>query len=124
HGHGASPIVYGEMVIVANEQDGPGSIIAFDRKKGQTKWNVARDGREASYATPTVVEEPGRVPQLICISGVQGITSLDPATGKLNWKTGKFPMRTVASPVVGEGVVLGSCGSGGSGGVLLRAVDL
>ncbi|MEX0718561.1 MAG: PQQ-binding-like beta-propeller repeat protein [Planctomycetaceae bacterium] len=124
HGQGVSPIVYGELVIIPNDQDGPSSIVAVDRRTGRTVWSALRGGREVSYATPMILERPGKEPQLICASGVTGITSLDPLTGGKNWGTSPFPLRTVASPVAGQGVIVGSCGTGGSLGVLLRAVPI
>ena len=54
-------------------------------------------------------------PQIICVSGANGVTGHDPESGKQLWGSGQMLMRTVASPVYGEGVVIAVCGSGGSG---------
>ena len=82
-----------------------------------------KSGR-TSYATPLIVRQRGGDAQLICVSGESGISSLDPGTGRQNWATDAFPLRTVASPVYGGGLVIASCGQGGRFGVLQRAVDL
>lgn len=124
HGHGVSPIVYDDMVMLANDQDGTSSIVAFDAKTGATRWSTLRAIREAAYSTPLVVELPGEEPQLICVSGATGISSLDPETGRVNWSTGPLPMRTVGSPAYGEGMVFASCGQGKTGGVLLIGADV
>ena len=125
HGLGVSPIVADDMVIVANDQDGPSSIFALDRITGKTRWVTQRSFRSqsTSYSTPIVIRQANQTPQLICASGPMGITSIDLHTGGLNWRTEEFPKRTVASPAYGGGLVIASCGQGGSFGVLQVAVD-
>lgn len=121
HGLGVSPIVYKDLVIVANEQAGPSSIVALDRHSGDVIWSHPRPSKEVSYATPFVLEEAGR-PQLICLGEPGGLVSLDPGSGKTIWRTGAMPQRTVSSPVYGNGVIIASSGQGGVG-KYLRAVD-
>ncbi len=124
HGLGVSLLVFEDTLIVPNDQDGPSFITALDRKTGKTKWvSAGRSFREASYSTPIIVREKGQPAQLICPSGAMGITGLDPHTGTLNWRTEEFPLRTVASPVYGGGLVIASCGQGGRFGVKQIAVD-
>ena len=119
HGQGVSPMVFDGMVIMANDQMGPSSIIALDAKTGKTVWSTLRDVRRTSYATPMIYQKEGQKPQLICVSGAMGVTSLDPYTGHMNWMTGEFPLRTVASPIAGEGLIIASCGGGGVGKLLI-----
>ncbi len=119
HGLGVSPIIFKEMVIVANDQDGPSWVVAFDRRSGKTVWTSRRSIDRASYATPFLLRPDSERPQLIVLSSAMGITSLDPFTGKLNWKSGQFDFRTVASPVFAGGLVIGSCGGGGVGKLMV-----
>jgi outer membrane protein assembly factor BamB len=123
HGQGVSPIVFDGMVIAANDQKGPSSIVALDAETGNTVWSTLRSHRETSYATPMIYQKPGQKPQLICVSGAMGVTSLDPYSGQMNWMSGEFPLRTVASPVEAEGLIFASCGQGGKGGVLMTAIN-
>jgi outer membrane protein assembly factor BamB len=123
HGLGVSPILFEDMLIVANDQDGPSSVVALDKKTGHTRWSTLRSIQRVSYSTPIVLQEAGEEPQLIVTSGAMGITSLNPYTGRLNWQSGEFPLRTVASPVYAEGLLIASCGQGGRYGVLQIAVD-
>ncbi len=119
HGQGVSPIVYDGMVMIANDQMGPSSIMAVNAETGKTVWSTLRNSRKTSYATPMVYEKEGQKPQLICASGAMGLTSLDPYTGQMNWMTGEFPLRTVASPILGGGLIISSCGGGGKGKLLI-----
>ncbi|MFQ5731973.1 MAG: PQQ-binding-like beta-propeller repeat protein [Planctomycetaceae bacterium] len=122
HGQGVSPIVFEDLVIIPNDQKGPSSVVAFDKRTGKTAWSVLRTIRRTSYATPMIYRAKGKRPQLICASGAMGVTSLDPATGRQNWITGEFPLRTVASPIEADGLIVQSCGGGGVGKLLI-AVD-
>jgi outer membrane protein assembly factor BamB len=119
HGLGASPIVFEDLVIAANDQDGPSTIQAFDRRTGKLVWSTLRDFREASYATPLIIEPQGAKPQLICVAGATGITSLDPWSGEENWRTDPLPKRTVASPAYASGLILATCGQAGKGDLLI-----
>tara|TARA_R110002095_G_scaffold212737_1_gene202451 strand:+ start:5042 stop:6307 length:1266 start_codon:yes stop_codon:yes gene_type:complete len=119
HGHGSSPIIYKDLVIAANDQQGPSSVVAFNKLTGKPAWQAERTVRRTSYATPIVINHPNTNPQLICVSGATGVSSLDPETGKVNWTTGEFPMRTVSSPVYGEGLIFATCGGGGNGKLLI-----
>ena len=125
HNLGVSPIVVDDMLIACNDQDGPSSIFALDKKTGATRWVTPRAfrGQSTSYSTPIVVRESNQPPQLICASGPLGISSLDLKTGTPIWHSGEFPLRTVASPVFGGGLLIASCGQGGRYGVLQVAVD-
>jgi len=122
HGYGSSPIVHGELVIVPNDQKGPSFIIALDRKTGKEVWKTERDFRRTAYSTPFIFEQPGKEPQVVCLCGNLGLTALDPKDGKTLWSSGQMQMRTVASPIYGNGVIIATCGSGGSGKQLV-AVD-
>ncbi|MBT4865939.1 MAG: PQQ-binding-like beta-propeller repeat protein [Planctomycetaceae bacterium] len=125
HGQGVSPILFNDLVIIANLQKGPSSVVALDKNTGRTVWSSVHSFYRTSYATPIIVRLKGDKPQLICASGALGVASLDPQTGRLNWMTGEFPepRRTVASPIVAGGLLIQSCGGGGRGNVMI-AVDL
>ncbi len=125
HGLGASPIVFEDQLIVANDQDGPSSLVALDKVTGQTRWVTPRAFRDVStsYSTPLLLREPNQPPQLIVVSAAMGVASHDPQTGLLNWQTDDFPKRTVASPVYGGGLLIASYGQGGSYGIGQVAID-
>ena len=117
HNLGVSLCLFEDMLICPNDQKGPSRIVALDTATGRTRWSTVRDQRETSYATPIVVPDKNGKPQLICVNGNVGITSLNPYTGVMNWQGQKFPLRTVASPVYGNGLLIASCGQGGRYGV-------
>ena len=121
HGQGVSPIVYEGLVIVPDDQMGPSKIVALNAESGEPVWTSTRGYRKTSYSTPMILNVDGK-DLLICISGALGIAGLDPKTGEELWTSGELPLRTVASPIYGEGRLIASCGSGGVGKFMV-AVD-
>lgn len=121
HGQGVSPIVFQGKVIVPDDQMGPSKVVALDAETGKTVWSTERRFRRTSYSTPIVVDVAGK-DQLICLCGATGLSGLDLATGEELWYSGELPMRTVASPIYGSGLLFATCGSGGRG-KLMVAVD-
>ena len=119
HGHGASPIIWNDIVIIPNDQDGESSYVALAEATGEVLWRKTRESGVASYSTPLILESSAGQPQLITTSNGMGMTSLDPATGRILWSTNSLPQRTVSSPVMGDDLIFQSCGAGGRGHLLV-----
>ncbi len=119
HGSGGSPIVCGDMVILANDQeDGPSFVIALDRKTGRVRWKLDRKSQFAAYSTPCIYQPAGQAPQAVLASRTEGICGIDAASGKLLWQVkDAFDKRVVASPIVAGDLIIGQCGEGPSGRV-------
>jgi len=120
HGSGASPIVWEDLVILANdteEKEGRESfILAVEAKTGKTVWKHVRKSVKATYGTPCIFQPPSGPPQLVYAGKDHGFTALDPRTGRLIWELDKaFPLRVVGSPVAAGGLVIAACGEGGKG---------
>jgi outer membrane protein assembly factor BamB len=115
HSSGVSPIVYEDMVILSNDQDGESFLIAVDRRTGETRWQTPRTSDRVSYATPCVLAREGLPDQLIFECGAHGVSGIDPKTGQTAWELKVFSQRTVASPVIAGGLIIGICGSGAGG---------
>ena len=113
HGFGVSPIVSGDLLIVANEQEGDSTLVALDRRTGKQRWKVDRDTHTA-YSTPCVFELEGRRAELIFTNWKQGITAINLATGRKSWEISVFDQThtetSIGSPVVADGLVFGTCG--------------
>jgi outer membrane protein assembly factor BamB len=127
HGFGTSPIIYEDLVVLGNDQgdeqaSGESFLVAFDRKSGEERWRTPRKTREVAYSTPCVYKPVAGPPELVFNSGAEGMTSVDPKTGKVNWQIDLFDKRSCSSPVVVGDVIFGSCGSGAGGGNYVVAV--
>lgn len=123
HGFGASVATWRDLVIVPVDQDGPSAIVGLEATSGRERWRLSRESARTSYATPLVLERPGTGPVVVFASNAHGLTGVDPATGRVLWEHRCFPRRTVSSPIVADGLVIGTCGEGG-GDNLLVAVRL
>lgn len=117
HMNGSSPILFEDMVIIANDQDIPAScVIALDRKTGARRWRVPRQSTKAASATPCIYQPKGQPAQLILTSFSDGMTALDPYTGSLLWRLNDvFDVRVVASPIVAGDLLIGNAGEGPGG---------
>jgi len=126
HGSGTSPIIFEDLVIIGNDQDGTSSIVAVDAASGDVRWNVKRNEKGTDqatcYGTPLLVTHNGKQ-ELILTSKGDGFTSLDPRTGKLNWRANIIPERVVGSPVLANDLIIGYSGAGGEG-KFMAAVQL
>jgi len=114
HGFGVSPIIAGDRLIVANDQEAGNAIVALDAKTGKIAWTSARKPKRATYATPVLfAHDNGRV-DIIVSDWQQGISALDLATGKQRWSKSVFDtadkQRAVGSPIVWDDLVIASCG--------------
>lgn len=113
HGFGVSPIVYGDLLIVPNDQGGDSSLLALDRSTGEPRWEVTRKGG-LSYSTPCVYVREDGTEELIFTNWDHGITAVDPKTGTTNWELDVFDKghveMSIASPLVAGGLILGSSG--------------
>jgi outer membrane protein assembly factor BamB len=116
HGAGASPMVVGKNVVVYNVQDGSALLSAYDGLSGKQVWQTPRKSfKESSYGTP-FLRDTAEGPELVVASSM-GISGHDPATGAERWnwdwvyKSG--PLRLVASPIAGSGLVFATTGNGG-----------
>jgi len=132
HGYGASPIVYENKVILVDSQQaqqirrgqtpGESRVIAVDHQTGKDIWTTPLTTTKACYAVPCIYKTDGKTQLIGCNTG-EGFYSIDPDTGKMNWKHDAFKLRTVASPIVAGNLLVGSCGTGGGNGNIMVAVE-
>jgi outer membrane protein assembly factor BamB len=127
HGCGISPIVYRDKVILGNEQDdaklvpggtrtGQSFIVAVEAKTGKTLWQTPRRSAVVAYSTPCVYEPKNGKPALLFDSQGEGMSALDPDTGKVSWAYEQaFDKRSVSSPLIAGDII----GSGGGGNFVI-----
>jgi len=132
HGAGASPILYKDRLILANDMDKddfttrvpnarPSMLVALDKRTGRLIWEAARVAERACYSAPFLRYRPGqKVPELV-VTSTTAVTGYNVETGAKLWEARgwqehavKVPMRTVASPVL-TGDVLCVCSGGDAG---------
>jgi hypothetical protein len=113
-GFASSPLVVGDMVIVAAS----GKLVAYDLAAGAPRW-LGPDGGD-SYSSPHLVTIDG-VPQILLMSAI-GATSVAPVDGKLLWKySWPSDTRIMQPAVTAEGDLLISAGDA-MGGIGMRRI--
>ncbi|RME93615.1 MAG: hypothetical protein D6766_07885, partial [Verrucomicrobia bacterium] len=116
HGLAHSPIVHDGRVILSLDTINPGRIVALEARSGRLLWEVPRSPGRADYSTPCVITNRAGQPRLVFNSQEDGITAVDPTTGRVVWQSGKvLDKRSVSSPIQVAGLLISTCGSGGGG---------
>lgn len=107
YGMACSPLVVGELVVVATGAPGA-SLIAYDKQSGRLRWKSGNDS--AGYSSPALLRLGG-ISQLVAFTGESAV-GMVPTTGEPLWR---IPFKTdydcnVATPVSFDGKLLLSAG--------------
>lgn len=124
-GPGASVMLVDDVLVVTNDQGtSDAAIHGLDRKTGETRWRIARNSGQASYATPALrLGKDGRK-ELVVSSPAHGLTGIEPATGKQLWAVADlFTLTVITSPVLGDGLVMATAGRGATREGAVVAID-
>jgi outer membrane protein assembly factor BamB len=76
-GFAASPLVVGDLVVVA----AAGKLVAYDAATGAPRWSAPGD--DVGYSSPHL-STIGSVPQILLVNG-HGVSSVSPPDGKRLW---------------------------------------
>ena len=102
-GHGSSPIIYKDKVIVQADIQRGSFIAAFDVGTGKQVWRTERD-EIPSWSTPTILEANGKA-ELIT-QATNFTRGYDPDTGRELWKYSGNSEIAIPTPIVGPGFVV------------------
>ncbi|MDA1066257.1 MAG: PQQ-binding-like beta-propeller repeat protein [Verrucomicrobia bacterium] len=119
HGGGISPIVFEDLVLIANDCRSPSKIHALNKFTGETVWDIDRawdPNGKTSYSTPLLYRSKDGQTQIIFNSASSGMTAINPRTGETIWQLPDlFPKRTIGSPILVSDLIIASCGDGNAG---------
>ncbi len=107
-GHGSSPVIYKNMVIVQIDKFEDSYLAAYDVKDGNEIWSVARTDIP-TWSTPTIFERSNRV-ELIT-NGGNYARGYDPMTGRELWRFADHAEVKVPTPFVANGLIYLSGGA-------------
>ncbi len=132
HGAGASPILYRDKLILANDMDKDdfttkvpnaraSMLLAFDKRTGRIVWETERVAERACYSAPFLLHRPGQQGPDLIVTSTTAVSAYNVETGAKLWEAKgwqehavKVPMRTVASPAL-VGDILCVCSGGDAG---------
>jgi len=107
-GHGSSPVLHGDLLILLCDQPARSYLLAVDKKTGKDRWKADRGQGRSSYSTPLVIE--GAFGTEVIVNSTERIDSYDAKTGAFLWHAGESSRFAVPSPVFHEGVIYASRG--------------
>jgi outer membrane protein assembly factor BamB len=119
-GEGATPVIYGNYVILVWDNLQDSFIVALDKRTGEERWRVGRNEVD-SWATPLVVVHEGK-PQVIA-NGMNRVRSYDLETGNVVWESEGTTMNAIPSPVAEDGTVILTAGFRGNDLKAIRLAD-
>ena len=79
YGFSATPLVFGELLVVQAGGDGGRSVVALDRRSGELRWSAGED--RITYQTPVVATLGGE--RVLLSVGALRVTVLRPEDGEV-----------------------------------------
>jgi len=105
HGNGASPILYGDLLIISCDGSDAAFVAALDKRTGKTRWKTwRRQPWDQAYSTPLVIRVGDR-DEVVSV-GAYRAAAYDPLSGKEIWRVSYADgFSNVPRPVYGHGLV-------------------
>jgi outer membrane protein assembly factor BamB len=103
-GHGASPILHGDTLMMVCDQDAGSFLLALDKNTGRVRWRTERPLAQRGYATPALYK-PSDGPMQVIVAGSYRLIGYDAATGKEVWWVRRLPWQVKPTPVVAGDVI-------------------
>jgi outer membrane protein assembly factor BamB len=100
-GTAMSPVVFGDRVYYADDNEESASLVALNKRTGKEVWRVTRK-EKTNYSTPFVWETPNRTE--LVISGINWATSYD-LSGKELWRIKGKSILAIPTPFAHDGLV-------------------
>jgi outer membrane protein assembly factor BamB len=102
-GHGSSPVLFGDLVILLCDHLGKSYLLALDARTGRERWKVDRGTGRVSHSTPLVVRT--REGDELLVNSSERIDAYDPSTGNALWHTGSSRQTPIPSAVFHDGII-------------------
>jgi outer membrane protein assembly factor BamB len=100
YGMGASPVIVGDLLVLACDQSLGSYVMAVDKRTGKIRWKVDRPEAKSGHSTPIVWRGADGKDQIL-IPGSFLLTAYDAATGKKLWWVGGLSFEMKSTPVIG-----------------------
>jgi outer membrane protein assembly factor BamB len=112
-GHGASPILSGNTLLMNVDQDTDSFLLALDKDSGRVLWRRERPLAQRGYSTPVLYRDTSGMKQVI-VAGSFRLSGYELASGKEIWWIGHLPWQIKPTPVVSDNRLYLVCYSGES----------
>jgi outer membrane protein assembly factor BamB len=95
-GHGSSPILAGDTLLMNCDQDTGSFLLAVDKLTGRVKWRTERPHAQRGYATPVLYRDQ------VIVVGSYRMSGYDLATGHQVWFISGLPWQIKPTPIVDQ----------------------
>lgn len=102
-GTSASPILAGDLLILARDQDSGSHLLALRKESGEIAWRVERPEFRRSFATPFLWKQDGS--EELIVPGSIWLKSYNPKTGAENWTVSGTSRVATSTPSAGDGLL-------------------
>jgi len=99
YGMGASPVLVGDTVVLACDQNTDSFIIAVAQRDGRVRWKTPRPEAHSGHSTP-ILYRPAGAPTQIVVPGSFLLTAYAAATGEKIWWVRGLSFELKSTPVV------------------------
>jgi outer membrane protein assembly factor BamB len=104
YGMGSSPIIVGDMLVLACDQSLGSYVMALDKRTGKIRWKVERPEAKSGHSTPILWKGPDGKDQIL-LPGSFFLTAYDAATGKKLWWVGGLSFEMKSTPVMSRDTI-------------------
>ncbi|MGD9857808.1 MAG: PQQ-binding-like beta-propeller repeat protein [Planctomycetaceae bacterium] len=108
-GMASSPAVVGDTLIVMVESDADSFTAGLDVETGETRWRLERP-RKSNWTSPVVLTSANSDRSAVLLQSSDGVSAIDPQTGKEIWNYADGASTIPSSVIVGETVFVPSNG--------------
>ena len=99
NGHGSSPILVDDSLVMLCDQDTNAFLLAVDKKTGKLRWKTPRPEVTRGYATPGIFR-PKNGPTELVVPGAYELISYSAETGAKLWWVKGLSWQSKSVPVI------------------------
>lgn len=122
YGLAASPVLFGDRVLVPVDHSRGSYLAAFDADEGQPKWRTAREGISDNWSTPLLIESENQ--SIAVCAGSGRLEAFNLADGGKAWATDTLARLCCPMPIPSCDRIIVTSGPGGNVQSLQRNADL
>jgi outer membrane protein assembly factor BamB len=104
YGMGASPVIIGDLVVLACDQSTNSFLLAVDKRTGKARWKTMRPEAKSGHSTPILWRAPDGRDEIL-LPGSFLLTAYDPQTGAKKWWVQGLSWEMKSTPVISDGVL-------------------
>jgi outer membrane protein assembly factor BamB len=99
YGMGASPVIVGDLLVLACDQSTGSYLLALDKQSGRERWRTPRPEAKSGHSTPIIWRAPDGRDQIV-LPGSFLLTAYNPVDGRKIWWVRGLSFEMKSTPVI------------------------